>query len=109
MIQINPAAAREIKRLQQSRQKADSLLYLSVKPGGCSGLIYSLDLQDPQTNIEHSIIETNGIGVIVEEKSIPYLKGLKVDYSEDLMGGGFRFNNPNATSTCSCSQSFKPS
>lgn len=107
MIQISPTAAREIKRLQQSRKQPESLLHISVTPGGCSGLLYNLDLKQHQRDATENIIETNGIAVIVEEQSTPYLLGVNLDYSEDLMGGAFRFSNPNAISTCSCGQSFK--
>ena len=123
MIQISQAAAREIKRLKQLRQQPDNLFRLSVKAGGCSGLFYDLELdtssfqsqtqvttEDSKTVPHQQQIrsyESNGVTVIVDEQTYPYVQDLKLDYSEDLMGGGFRFQNPNATSTCKCGLSFK--
>lgn len=105
MIDLSQAAAREIRRLQFSRQKPDSRLRLGIKTGGCSGLFYTLELNEA-AEASDLVCESNGICVITDEKSYPYLNGLKLDYSEDLMGGGFRFYNPNASATCSCGQSF---
>jgi iron-sulfur cluster assembly accessory protein len=105
MIEISPAAASEIKRLQSSRQQSDSQLRISVKQGGCRGLFYALEF-DPNHQQGDRLYQFGGISVIIDPQSHPYLEGLKLDYSEDLMGGGFRFHNANATSTCSCGQSF---
>ncbi len=105
-IQISPAAAQEIKRLQTSRQKIDSYLRLGVKQGGCSGFFYTLDLErdfDCHTESSH---QSNGIKIIVDRQSELLLQNLNLDYSEDLMGGAFRFQNPKAATTCSCGQSF---
>lgn len=114
MIELTQAAAVEIKRVQISRNQPDSLFRLRVKPGGCSGLIYSLELEEnfqastlePSSASGDLIYESQDIRVIVDEQSYSSVRGLKLDYSEDLMGGGFRFQNPNATSTCSCGLSF---
>ena len=113
MIYLSETAVGEIKRLQSSRQKINSCLRLGVKTGGCFSLSYTLKLEEtkserlPQSNSsEEHLYESNGISVIVDKQSYTYLNGLKLDYSEDLMGGGFRFHNPNATATCSCGQSF---
>ncbi len=105
MIHLTQAAAREIRRLQLSRQKPDSRLRLGIKTGGCSGLFYTLELNEA-AEASDLVWESNGICVVTDEKSCPYLNGLRLDYSEDLMGGGFRFHNPNASATCSCGQSF---
>lgn len=122
MIQISQAAAREIKRLKQiregltpSHQKPDNIFRLSVQEGGCSGLFYNLKLDNvhPQHNSPTETVEgdrlweSNGLTVIVDEQTCAYVQGLKLDYSEDLMGGGFRFQNPNAASTCKCGLSFE--
>lgn len=115
MIHISQAAATEIKRVQISRNQPDSLFRLRVKPGGCSGLFYSLELDEPSrasNSLSESsaggdlIYEIQGICVVVDELSSSSVRGLKLDYSEDLMGGGFRFQNPHATYTCSCGLSF---
>ena len=110
MIHFSEAAANEIKRLQSSRQKPDSKFRLGVKNGGCSGLFYTLELSEGETpqssNDSDRYFESNGISVVIDALSYKYLKGLKLDYSEDLMGGSFRFHNPNAFATCGCGQSF---
>ena len=104
-IQISEAAASEIKRLQSSGNKPDSYLRLGIKPGGCSGLLYTLQLETKQEEGDN-LLDHNHIKIIIDSQSYSKLQNLQLDYSEDLMGGGFRFRNPNATSTCSCGQSF---
>ncbi len=114
MIHISNNAAQEIKRIQLSQQKPDSVLRLTVKEGGCSGLFYAfqLDVSAPEENSatqETQLqFESNGIAIVVDRQSYVYLEGIKLDYSEDLMGGGFRFENPNVSSSCGCGISFSP-
>jgi len=108
MIHISKNAAQEIQRIQISHQQPDSIFRLKVKEGGCSGLFYDfqLDVSSPQeTELQ---FESNGISVVVDPNSYVYLEGTKLDYSEDLMGGGFRFENPNVASSCGCGISFSP-
>ncbi|MGV2829013.1 HesB/IscA family protein [Myxosarcina sp. GI1(2024)] len=113
MVYISQSAAREINRIRLSHQQPDSLVRLQVKTGGCSGLFYVLKLENPEmvriseaTSRGDRLYEEWGICVIVDRQSDSYLKNLKLDYSEDLMGGGFRFQNPNASETCGCGLSF---
>lgn len=105
MINITTAAAQEIKRLQNNDPRQRNYLYLQVEEGGCSGWHYVLDFVTTEQNQEHTY-ETNGIAITTNKQSWHYLQGLTIDYSEDLMGGGFRFHNPNALSTCGCGNSF---
>ena len=105
MIEISPSAAQEIKRLQTSRQKPESYLRLAVKVGGCSGLYYSFDLCEEKRESDRSY-ESQGINILVEPESDGYLQDLKLDYAEDLMGGGFRFHNPHSFNPCGCGLSF---
>lgn len=105
MIYLSHAAANEIRRLQTSRQQTESYFRLGVRQGGCSGLYYSLEFcQNPQKG--DRIYESQGISILVDEKSDLYLQSLKLDFAEDLMGGSFRFQNPNAVATCGCALSF---
>ncbi|BAU62682.1 iron-sulfur cluster assembly accessory protein [Stanieria sp. NIES-3757] len=112
MIFVSQTAAKEIKRIQLSRQQPDSQLRLTVKSGGCSGLFYVLNLESNyQPSLELTsqtdhLYQSNGIEVIVDQETFSYVQGLQLDYSEDLMGGGFRFQNPNAVNTCGCGLSF---
>ena len=68
-------------------------------------MFYALELSQTDEQGDR-IYQSNGISLVVDSQSYPYLQGLKLDYSEDLMGGGFRFHNSNVTASCSCGQSF---
>jgi iron-sulfur cluster assembly protein len=105
-IQISSTAAQEIKRLQISRQQPNSYLRLGVKQGGCSGLFYTLELEKIGDSLDVSQYRSNGIAIVVDSQSESLLQDLTLDYSEDLMGGAFRFQNPKAATICSCGQSF---
>lgn len=105
MIQLTPVAAQEIQRIRASRQQSEDYLRLGVKQGGCSGLYYTLDLSQTVSPSDRRY-ESEGIPILVDEMSDIYLQNLKLDYGEDLMGGGFRFHNPKTESTCSCGLSF---
>jgi iron-sulfur cluster assembly protein len=104
MIQLSPAATNEIERLK-SKQQPNILFRLQVKPGGCSGWLYNIFF-DENLSIEDQVFDFNTIQLVIDQESIKYINALTLDYSEDLMGGGFRFYNPIATATCSCGNSF---
>jgi len=78
---------------------------VGVTSGGCSGLSYNLDF-DHQNNDDDKVFEDNGIKIAVNKKSFLYLIGTKLEYSGGLNGKGFVFNNPNASRTCGCGESF---
>lgn len=111
MVNISDAAAKEINRIKYSSKQPDSHLRITVKKGGCSGCFYDLSLE---SNHSHPIeqkdchYQRGEISIVVDSSSEPHIKNLKLDYSEDLMGGGFRFQNPQATNVCSCGLSFLP-
>lgn len=105
MVELSQSAVREIKRLQLSRQLPKSFFRLGIQAGGCSGFCYTLEFCDSPLNGDR-LIESSGLSIIIDERSYPYIEALKLDFSEDLMGGGFRFHNPQAFSTCSCGISF---
>ncbi|MEB3829433.1 HesB/IscA family protein [Phormidium sp. CCY1219] len=106
MITLSQAASVEVNRLKHKRENPEGLLLrLGVQTGGCSGLYYTMEF-DADSKPEDVIYECNGIKVAIERQNLEYLSDLSLDYSEDLMGGGFRFHNPNATETCSCGNSF---
>jgi iron-sulfur cluster assembly accessory protein len=106
MITLSQAATDEIRRLQTKRQQQQARLRLGVKPGGCADLYYTLEFDDGVSSSDR-VYDCQGITVVVDEASIKHLTNLTLDYSEDLMGGGFRFYNPNATETCGCGNSFR--
>jgi iron-sulfur cluster assembly accessory protein len=107
MIQLNHAAANEVKRLQSKQKKPDVCFRLGVQPGGCCHWYYTMTFDDLVNDNERDrVYESESIKIVVSEEHLKYLDGLTLDYSEDLMGGSFRFNNPNATQSCSCGHSF---
>lgn len=78
---------------------------VAVEGGGCSGLMYDLQFDGEQRPTDH-VFEDNGIKVFVDKKSLLYLIGTELDFSDGLNGKGFQFKNPNATRTCGCGESF---
>jgi len=106
MINISDQAAQRIREIKKSENKEGSLFVrVSVQGGGCSGLSYQLDF-DSETKPEDQIFEDNGEKVVTDIKSLLYLYGTTLDFSSGLNGKGFFFDNPNATRTCSCGESF---
>ena len=108
MLEISSSAAKEIKRIQRNQTKSDIPLSLSISSGGCSGLFYELKLEHTidASKSERTIRKINGIDLIIDDDSWQYIESLKIDYAEDLMGGGFRFHNPKAKNVCGCGVSF---
>lgn len=109
MISITPSAIKEIKRIQsQKKTSSDTFtLKLAVSPGGCSGMFYDLSLVNmPLDPTEYHRLEIEGINLSINSESLDYIENLKLDYAEDLMGGGFRFYNPQITDICGCGISF---
>jgi iron-sulfur cluster assembly protein len=106
-IQLTDSGLKEVLRLRE-RKGADLWLRVGVKGGGCSGLSYTMDFDSPDSVTEHDEVYSyaSGFSVIVDKKSLLYLYGLVLDYSDDLLGGGFKFVNPNAQRSCSCGSSF---
>ncbi|WP_144283181.1 HesB/IscA family protein [Chryseobacterium echinoideorum] len=84
---------------------AEDYIRVGVKSGGCSGLEYVLGFDNKKEETDQ-IFEDNGIKIVVEKKSILYLAGTILEYSGGLNGKGFVFNNPNASRTCGCGESF---
>ena len=107
MVKLTETAAREIKSIiKQQELDADKIrLRLGVKGGGCSGFSYLLDLTETQKDTDE-LSEQHGVYIICDPKSLLYLNGTTVDFKDEIMGRGFVFNNPNATSTCGCGSSF---
>ena len=99
------AAASEIWRLRP--KQPNHLFRLAIKRGGCSGLFYDMTFEEA-VKVGDRIFDEHGIQVVIDAESLEYVNGLQLDYSEDLMGGGFRFHNPQANTTCGCGNSFSP-
>ncbi len=106
-ILMSETALRHVKALQQSQAGKDLCLRVGVRSGGCSGMSYTMDFEDPTNIDEHDeVYDYDGFRVICDKKSLLYLYGLMLDYSDALIGGGFQFTNPNAVQTCGCGKSF---
>lgn len=103
---ISERAATEIKRSMEENSIPDTAgLRMGVKGGGCSGFSYVLGF-DEQARETDVVVNSNGIRVFIDEKSLPYLSGATLDFQDGLSGKGFTFENPNATRTCGCGHSF---
>jgi iron-sulfur cluster assembly protein len=105
MIHLSSAAIAEVNRLKHSRDQPDAWLRVDVKPGGCQAFYYVLDLVDRPQAHDH-VFQLDHIWVAIDEQSLDKLDGLTIDYAEDLMGGGFRFRNPQSRQDCGCGNSF---
>jgi iron-sulfur cluster assembly accessory protein len=81
---------------------------MGVRAGGCSGMSYIMDMMKPEDQVEEGDTEVvyDGVRCVIDPKSLLFLYGLKLDYSDALIGGGFSFFNPNADETCGCGKSF---
>lgn len=107
-ITVSDRAARRILEIRAEQQQPDkSLLSISVRSGGCSGLTYDLDFVEerPPQKTEKEFL-ANGIRILIDMRSLLYLTGTHLDYTDGLTGKGFYFQNPNAARTCSCGESF---
>jgi len=107
MITLTDRAATELRDLINSQEKTSAALRVWVAGGGCSGLQYGMALDDNDPEAEDQIFEYAGIKVFVDPISHNYMDGASVDYVDDVLGGGFKIENPNATSSCGCGSSFK--
>lgn len=106
MITISENAKKYIHQLMEKEgQPADSFVRVGVKGGGCSGLAYEMKF-DQECRENDQIFEDKGVKLVVEMKSLLYLYGTELDYSGGLNGKGLFFNNPNASRTCACGESF---
>ena len=108
-INLTEAAAGEIKKIikEQDLPEAQTRLRVGVKGGGCSGFSYMLDLtEEPKGEMDEEM-DMHGVKILCDMKSYLYLNGVEIDFKDEIMGRGFVFKNPNATSTCGCGSSFQ--
>ncbi|MFT5641746.1 MAG: iron-sulfur cluster assembly protein [Cyclobacteriaceae bacterium] len=106
MINVTDKAKERISllRLEEGHTPAHNIR-VAVKGGGCSGLMYDL-LFDDKLSTSDEVFEDKGVKVIVDKKSLLYLLGTTLDFTDGLNGNGFQFVNPNASRTCGCGESF---
>ncbi|MDH5610504.1 MAG: iron-sulfur cluster assembly accessory protein [Cyclobacteriaceae bacterium] len=106
MIQVTDKAKERIMHLRaEEGHTTDHHVRVAVKGGGCSGLMYDLLFDDAVTD-KDDVFEDKGIKIIVDKRSLLYLMGTVLEFSDGLNGKGFQFINPNATRTCGCGESF---
>ncbi|WP_436516835.1 HesB/IscA family protein [Ekhidna sp. To15] len=106
MINVTDKAREEIVTLLSNEGKSlEHNIRVSVKGGGCSGLMYDLSF-DPEIQDADEVFEDKGVKILVDKKSLLYLLGTTLDFSDGLNGKGFQFVNPNASRTCGCGESF---
>ena len=106
MISITDKAKERIDELRVEEGHSTShQVRVSVKGGGCSGLMYDLEFDDQTSDSDH-VYEDKGVKIFVDKKSLLYLMGTTLDFSDGLNGKGFQFVNPNAARTCGCGESF---
>jgi len=108
-ITLSQTAAKEIKTIitDQNLPADKTFLRVGVKGGGCSGFSYMLDLTEDPKGESDEELESQGVKILIDDKSLLYLEGTEIDFRDEVMGRGFVFKNPNATSTCGCGSSFQ--
>ncbi len=104
-ITLTDSFVKRLKELRKQQNSPDLKLRIQVDGGGCQGFEYSFK-PDTVKNDDDQLFEKDGVGVLVDEISLPYIDGAEVDYVDDLIGAHFKINNPNASSSCGCGTSF---
>ena len=105
-ILLTETALKHVLALREKQGK-DLYLRVGVRQGGCSGMSYMMDFEDPsKVREDDQVFDYDGFKIICDPKSMLYLYGLVLDYSDAMIGGGFQFTNPNASQSCGCGKSF---
>tara|TARA_B100001250_G_C19767080_1_gene775296 strand:+ start:567 stop:950 length:384 start_codon:yes stop_codon:yes gene_type:complete len=102
---VTKQAVKRLKSVMEAEEKGNQFLRMSVESGGCSGMSYKMDFASKQKEFD-KLFESNGLKIICDLKSWLYLKNVEIDYSNDLLNGGFKIKNPNAERSCGCGTSF---
>ncbi|MDR1153013.1 MAG: iron-sulfur cluster insertion protein ErpA [Bifidobacteriaceae bacterium] len=105
-VTLTDAAATKIKALLAAEARDDLRLRLGVRAGGCSGLVYQLYFDDATAEGD-AVRDFDGVSLVVDKMSVPYLDGASVDYHDTIERQGFSIDNPNAKGTCACGESFR--
>ncbi len=104
-IELTESLVKRIRALQGQKANPDLMLRVQVNGGGCQGFEYAFDLTDTLAD-DDEVFEKDGVRVLVDSVSFPYLIGAEIDYVDDLVGAHFKISNPNASSSCGCGTSF---
>jgi iron-sulfur cluster assembly protein len=106
MVNLTPTAAEKLSGIMSQKGMIDThALRVFVKGGGCGGMQYGMTFDEAREGDE--VYEQHGLRVIVDSTSLFYIDGANIDYVDNLMGGGFHIDNPQATSACGCGSSFR--
>ncbi|WP_373896271.1 HesB/IscA family protein [Virgibacillus natechei] len=105
-ISITDSAGEQIKEMMKD-EEGNARLRFGIKGGGCSGLSYALGFESEINEELDKIEEINGIPVVMNNQDIPIIEGTTIDFKQNMMGGGFSIDNPNAIVSCGCGSSFK--
>jgi iron-sulfur cluster assembly accessory protein len=104
-INVSDAAASKVRTLLEQEGRDDLQLRIAVQPGGCSGLRYQLFFDE--RNLDGDLVtDFDGVAVVVDRMSVPYLNGAVIDFVDTIEKQGFTIDNPNATGSCACGDSF---
>ena len=104
-VELTDVAAGKVRSLLEQEGRTDLRLRVAVQPGGCSGLIYQLYF-DERVLDGDTVRDYDGVGVIVDKMSVPYLMGATIDFEDTISKQGFTIDNPNAGGSCACGDSF---
>jgi iron-sulfur cluster assembly protein len=99
------AKTKALNIMQEEKKPADAFIRVGIEGGGCSGLTYKLEF-DNVVRPDDKVFEDKGMKIVCDRKSFLYLVGTELDFTDGLNGKGFAFNNPNASRTCGCGESF---
>lgn len=104
-VKLTDGARDKVRALLAAEGRDDLRLRVSVQPGGCSGLIYQLFF-DEVLDESDAIADFDGVEVVVDKMSVPYLDGASIDFEDTIQKQGFTIDNPNAAGSCACGDSF---
>ncbi len=104
LLEVTPEAGEKLVQLI-AREKMGQFLRVKITGGGCNGLVYNMKFVE-EAKRGDILVRAFGAAILADSRSALYLRGTKLDYSSKLVGGGFKFTNPNATASCSCGESF---
>jgi iron-sulfur cluster assembly accessory protein len=104
-MELTPTAVSKVKEILAQQEPQPKGLRVSVVGGGCSGFSYQMNFENESNGID-KVLDFDGLKVFIDQASLMYLKGTKIDYVETLEGSGFKFDNPNVKTTCGCGSSF---
>ena len=106
VVSMTTRASDKLKEIITKQGRDDLALRVYVTPGGCSGFSYGMTFAEGRED-DDTLIEQDGVRIVVDPMSAMYIKGSEIDFVDALMGGGFALRNPNAVSSCGCGHSFQ--